>query len=63
MRAPPSHINCATRLIAPPTRLTTERNSVQSSTANSSEDGTTPGGRIPRWTVSQACHECQGDKS
>lgn len=62
-KAPPSRTSCATQLIAPPTRRTTERNSVQSSTANSSEDGTTPGGRTPKWTVRRACLECQDDKS
>lgn len=36
---------------------------MQSSTANSSEDGTTPGGRTPKWTVRRACLECQDDKS
>lgn len=61
-RAPPGHTNYATRSIALPTRLTTGHSSVQSSTARSSEAGTTPGGHIPKWTVSQACHEYQGDK-
>lgn len=63
VKAPPSHINFATQLIAHQTRLTTERNSVQSSTANSLEDGTTPGGRIPKWMVRQTCHKYQGNKS
>lgn len=61
-RAPPGHTNCAIRLIALPTPLTTGHSSVQSSTAGSSEAGTTPGGHIPKWTVSQACPEYGGDK-
>lgn len=50
-RAPPGRTNYATQSIAPPTRLTTEHSSAQSSTANNSEDGTTPGSHTPKWTV------------
>lgn len=53
VRARPGHTSCATPWTVPATLLTTGRSSAQSLTANSSEDGTTPGGHTQEWTVGQ----------
>lgn len=50
-RAPPGRTSSATLKTAPPTPSTTEHSSVPNSTANSSEDGTTPGDHILKWMV------------
>ncbi len=52
VKAPPDRTNFVTLRIVPPTQLTTEHSSVPSTTASSSEDGTTPGGHTHEWTVS-----------
>lgn len=57
------HISFATLKIVPPTPLTTERSSAWSSTANSSEDGTTPGGHTLEWMVRLLFHESRDVKS
>lgn len=51
--APPGLTNFVTQRTVPPTPLTTEHSSALNLTANSSEDGTTPGDRTPEWTVRQ----------
>lgn len=52
-RALPGRTSCATPWTVPAALLTTGHSSAQSSTANSSEDGTTLGARTQEWTVGQ----------
>lgn len=52
-RALPGRTSCATPWTVPAALLTTGHSSAQSSTANSSGDGTTPGGHTQEWTVGQ----------
>ena len=51
VKAPPGHTNYVILRIVQSTPSTTERSSVLSLTANSSEDGTTPGDHTLEWMV------------
>lgn len=56
VKAPQDPTNFVKLKIVLPTQLTTEHSSVQSLTANSSEDGSTPGGHTHGWMVRKFCH-------